>query len=55
MTKAGFQVRRKQDRYYWVLIGVSGQKVARSFNDYGRHQTAQRAAETAKKTMKLVV
>jgi len=55
MTKAGFHIRREQDRYYWILTGVSGQKVARSWGDYGRHQTAARAAETAKKTMKLVI
>ncbi len=55
MTKAGFQIRHEKGRYYWILTGVSGQKVARSFGDYGRYQTAARSAETAKKTMKLVI
>lgn len=54
MTKAGFQVRHEHGRYYWILTGISGQKVARSFHDYGRSQTAKRAIEAAKKTMELV-
>lgn len=55
MTKAGFQVRHEHGRYYWILTGVSGQKVARSFHDYGRAQTARRAIKDAQKTLKLVV
>lgn len=46
------EIRRELDRFYWILKTANGQKIARSFNDFGRYQTAQRSAERAVKLVR---
>lgn len=50
-NKAQFEVRREKDEFYWILKASNGQKIARSWNNFTRPQTAERAIDSVKKAM----
>lgn len=53
--KAGFQVRHEKGEYYWILKTSNGKPIARSWNNFTRPQTAERAIKSVIKTMAEIV